>query len=123
MTELPAPVLPAGYRLVDLPASRLADLLEVDLWAFPSPRSVADLRGEPSPLTWDRARGIEADGVPGLVAMHASYPFADFPVPGATTAVAGLTWVGVHPGDAACCARSSPTTSCAARPAVRRCRR
>ena len=98
MTELPAPVLPAGYRLVDLPASRLADLLEVDLWAFPSPRSVADLRGEPSPLTWDRARGIEADGVPGLVAMHASYPFADFPVPGATTAVAGLTWVGVHPG-------------------------
>ncbi len=41
----------------------------------------------------DGARPVRRE----LVGMHASYPFARFPVPGATAPVAGLTWVGVHP--------------------------
>lgn len=92
----PAP-LPPGYRLVDLPRERHADVLAIDTWAFPSSTPAEKLLDLPSPLSWDRTRGVEAeDGE--LVAMHASYPFTTFPVPGARTPVSGLTWVGVHPG-------------------------
>lgn len=88
--------LPAGYRAVDLPQSRHADVIALDTWAFPAGVGDDVLQGLPSPLSWDRARGVEADDGE-LVAMHASYPFSQFPVPGGRTAVAGLTWVGVHP--------------------------
>jgi predicted acetyltransferase len=50
-----------------------------------------------SPLTWERTVGVEADGQDGLVGLHASYPFSEFPVPGGELPTAGLTWVGVHP--------------------------
>ncbi|HWS59001.1 MAG TPA: GNAT family N-acetyltransferase [Actinotalea sp.] len=89
--------LPDGYRLVDVPADRRDDLLLVDAWAFPGSPTPEQAAGWPLPLTWERARGVEAaDGE--LVAVHASYPFTRFPVPGGRTAVSGLTWVGVHPG-------------------------
>lgn len=89
--------LPGGYRLVDLPENRRADVLVLDGWAFATSMTDEQLLGLESPLTWDRTRGVEAeDGE--LVAMHASYPFSTFPVPGARTPVSGLTWVGVHPG-------------------------
>jgi predicted acetyltransferase len=89
--------LPPGYRTVDVPESRRADLYAVDTWAFPESVSDEALLAMPSPLTWSRTRGVEAqDGE--LVAVHSSYPFGQFPIPGARTAVAGLTWVGVHPG-------------------------
>ena len=88
---------PEGFTEVALDASRHRDVLTLDAWAFPNAHSVADLLGWKSPLTWDRAHGVEADGRTGLVAMYASYPFQHFPVPGGTTPVAGLTWVGVHP--------------------------
>lgn len=104
--------LPDGYAFTDLGPDDLHDVLELDTWAFPSPVDVDDLLELPSPLAWDRTVGVvreteDADAEPldgalpvrrELVAMHASYPFARFPVPGATTPVAGLTWVGVHPG-------------------------
>ena len=103
--------LPDGYRLVPLPQSRHADLLELDSWSFPTPHSVEDLLKLPSPLSWDRtvavvtdqpdAQAVPIDGaVPvtsDVVAIHSSYPFSQFPVPGAQLPVAGLTWVGVHP--------------------------
>lgn len=88
--------LPAGYRLVDLTEDRRADVVALDTWAFPSSVDDDVLAALPSPLTWERARGVEADDGE-LVAMHASYPFARFPVPGGRLPVAGLTWVGVHP--------------------------
>lgn len=89
--------LPDGYRAVDLAPDRLRDVLTLDTWAFPSGVDEDKLAELPSSLSWDRARGVEApDGE--LVAMHASYPYRAFPVPGARTAVSGLTWVGVHPG-------------------------
>lgn len=88
--------LPTGYRTVDLPPDRRGDVLALDTWAFPSSVDDDALLAMPSPLTWDRARGVEADDGE-LVAMHASYPFSRFPVPGARIPVAGLTWVGVHP--------------------------
>jgi len=89
--------LPEGYRPVDLPADRRDELLLADGWAFPDAATPEQAKDWPLPLTWERTRGIEApDGE--LVATHSSYPFADFPVPGARTAVSGLTWVGVHPG-------------------------
>lgn len=89
--------LAPGYRLVDLPETRRADVLVLDAWAFPTALSDEQMLELDSPLSWDRTRGVEAeDGE--LVALHASYPFSTFPVPGARTPVAGLTWVGVHPG-------------------------
>lgn len=89
--------VPAGYRAVDLTETRSRDIVALDTWAFPGAVSDEQLLALPSPLTWERTRGVEAeDGE--LVAMHASYPFGHFPVPGGTTPVSGLTWVGVHPG-------------------------
>ncbi|WP_430594149.1 GNAT family N-acetyltransferase [Isoptericola sp. QY 916] len=91
--------LPAGYRSRTLTADDRGALLDLDTWAFPDPHSVAEFDDLPLPLTWERAVGVEVEGAPGdgLAAIHASYPFSRFPVPGATLPTAGLTWVGVHP--------------------------
>ena len=89
--------LPPGYRAVDLPSERRADVVALDQIVFPDGLSTEAFMTVPLPLTWERARGVEADDGE-LVAMHSSYAFAQFPVPGARTAVSGLTWVGVHPG-------------------------
>ena len=89
--------LPTGYRAVPVPESRLRDLMVMDSWAFPGTLSDEQAMAIPSPLSWERARGIETDDGE-LVASHASYPFTEFPVPGSRTSVSGLTWVGVHPG-------------------------
>ncbi len=88
--------LPAGYRAVDLPESRSGDVLELDLWAFPSAQSAEDLKEVPLSLDWTRVRGIEHGDE--LVAMHGSYGMRAFPVPGARAGVSFLTYVGVHPG-------------------------
>src|SRR5665647_3091953 len=88
--------LPAGYRTVEVPQSRHRDLLVLNTWAFPSTGTDDQLEALPMSLTWDRARGVETDEGE-LVAVHGSYPYQQFPVPGARTAVSGLTWVGVHP--------------------------
>ncbi|WP_278236969.1 GNAT family N-acetyltransferase [Isoptericola sp. AK164] len=93
--------LPAGYRFRRLTADDDRAVIDLDSWAFPVPVEPEEIAKMPSPLSWDRAVGVEADGgSPGgspLVAMHASYPFTHFPVPGGTLPTAGLTWVGVHP--------------------------
>lgn len=94
---LPQIALPAGYRWRTLTSDDQHLVTELDTWAFPTGHAHDDLDALPSPLTWERAVAIEADGVDGLVAMHASYPFGQFPVPGAELPTAGLTWVGVHP--------------------------
>ena len=78
--------LPAGYRTVEVPQSRHRDLLVLDTWAFPSAVTEDQLEALPLPLTWDRARGVETDNGE-LVAFHGSYPYQQFPVPGARTAV------------------------------------
>jgi len=82
------------YSMIDLDDDRRAEVLDLDAWAFPSAQ--APDPSLPLPLSWDRTVGVEtADG--SLAALHSSYPFSRFPVPGARLAVAGLTWVGVHP--------------------------
>ncbi len=82
------------YRTVRLDSTRRADVLDLDTWASPSASTPDET--SPLPLSWDRTVGVEAaDG--SLVALHSSYPFTRFPVPGARLPVAGLTWVGVHP--------------------------
>lgn len=89
--------LPDGYTAVDLAPARLRDILTLDTWAFPSSVSEEKMADLPSALPWSRAGGVEAaDGE--LVGMYAAYPYRAFPVPGARIPVAGLTWVGVHPG-------------------------
>ncbi|MFC7878194.1 enhanced intracellular survival protein Eis [Isoptericola sp. NPDC057391] len=91
--------LPAGYRSRPLTADDRAALLDLDTWAFPDPHALAEFDDLPLPLTWERTVGVEPEDAPGdgLAAIHASYPFSRFPVPGATLPTAGLTWVGVHP--------------------------
>lgn len=88
---------PDGFVDVEVSAERAADVLTLDTWAFPAPQSVSELLTWASPLDWSRARALRATDRDGLAAVHASYGFARFPVPGATLAAAGLTWVGVHP--------------------------
>ncbi|WP_029252497.1 GNAT family N-acetyltransferase [Paraoerskovia marina] len=104
--------LPANHRLVQLTPERLREVLDLDAWSFPTAASLDQLESVPFPLTWDRTVGIDAElpdesvppadgAVPRrreLVALHSSYPYGQFPVPGARLAAAGLTWVGVHPG-------------------------
>ncbi|MBI9115050.1 GNAT family N-acetyltransferase [Sanguibacter suaedae] len=105
--------LPTPYRLVQLDDGRREDVLRLDRWAFPDAPSVEDAEGVPLPLDWERTVGVVRDApdeaavpidgaVPtrtDLAAMHSSYRFSRFPVPGARTPVAGLTWVAVHPQD------------------------
>jgi predicted acetyltransferase len=82
------------YRTVRLDSARRAEVLDLDTWASPS--ALTPEETSPLPLSWDRTVGVEApDG--SLVALHSSYPFTRFPVPGSRLPVAGLTWVGVHP--------------------------
>ncbi|HEY3340294.1 MAG TPA: GNAT family N-acetyltransferase, partial [Propionicimonas sp.] len=90
--------IPESFDLVPLTRDRLPDVLELDMWAFPTGDSIEDMLAVPSPLSWDRTFGVvEADHPERLVALHASYPFSSCPVPGGRVRAAGLTWVGVHP--------------------------
>ncbi|MBD8080593.1 GNAT family N-acetyltransferase [Cellulosimicrobium arenosum] len=104
--------LPPRYAFTDLQVEDLRAVLELDGTVFPSPVEVDELVDRPLPLTWPRTLGVvhevpdpAAEPVDGavpvlrdLVALHSSYPFSRFPVPGGVAPVAGLTWVAVHPG-------------------------
>jgi predicted acetyltransferase len=94
---LPRIALPTGYRWRTLTQDDQRLVTELDTWAVPSGLAHDDIDATPSPLTWERTIGIEAEGFEGLAALHSSYPFEHFPVPGAELPTAGLTWVGVHP--------------------------
>lgn len=88
---IPADVVPLG-------PDRLRDVLDVDTWAFPTPHGTELQLDWPNPLPWGRTYGVEDPTRPGrLAAFHASYAFADTPVPGGRLPIAGLTWVAVHP--------------------------
>ncbi len=90
-----APTLPDGYRLVDVPDGRKEDITAINTWGFPSSTTPAQRETLSWPLDFSRTRGVEHDDE--LVAFHASYEFADHPVPGARIPISGLTWVTVHP--------------------------
>lgn len=93
--------IPAGYRRVDLPFERRAEMLSVDQWAFAMTHP-GDVAREIEPtLDWDRCRGLEVgDGLGGeagdVAAVHSSFPYT-LRTPGGTIAASGLTWVAVHP--------------------------
>jgi predicted acetyltransferase len=92
--------LPDGYRFRTLTADDHRAAIRLDAWAFPTGVSLDELTQVPTALTWERTVGVEttgADGTTSLAAMHSSYPFTQFEVPGGTLPTAGLTWVGVHP--------------------------
>ncbi|WP_418277397.1 GNAT family N-acetyltransferase [Isoptericola jiangsuensis] len=94
------PHLPPGYRFRTLDPADKAAAARLDAWAFPTGVPLEDHDALPSPLTWERTVGVEVtgdDGEVSLAAIHSSYPFSRFEVPGATLPTAGLTWVGVHP--------------------------
>ncbi|WP_402467502.1 GNAT family N-acetyltransferase [Isoptericola aurantiacus] len=100
---LPDTPIPSGYRFRLLGVEDQRAVTDLDTWAFPVAADPEVLDALPSPLSWDRVVGVEPDDVDPsdadghLAAVHASYPFSRFPVPGATLPTAGLTWVGVHP--------------------------
>ena len=92
-------MIPAGFEALRLTSERLADVLDLDRWAFPTADSLDDVLQTPSPLDWNRTYALAEAGRPEqLVAMHSSYPFSHCPAPGGRVHAAGLTWVGVHPG-------------------------
>lgn len=91
--------VPESYRLTPVGHDRLDDVVRLDVWAFPTERSVEALRDLPSPLSWDRTYGVSPVGDDELLAgFHGAYPLRAYPVPGAEVACGWLTWVGVHPG-------------------------
>jgi predicted acetyltransferase len=91
--------LPDSYRLTPIGSDRLDDVLRLDVWAFPTERSIDTLRELPSPLSWHRTYGVAQVGDDELLAgFHGAYPLRAYPVPGAEVACGWLTWVGVHPG-------------------------
>ncbi|MBE1874534.1 enhanced intracellular survival protein Eis [Myceligenerans pegani] len=96
-STLPDVPLPDGYRFRALAEADLRAVRDLDLWAFPSATALDEAVQHSFPLGWDRAIGIEAEGFDGLAALHGSYPFRRFGVPGGTLPTGGLTWVGVHP--------------------------
>jgi predicted acetyltransferase len=90
--------IPDGFESVDLTPDHQRAVLELDQWAFPATESIEDLLALPSPLDWQRTHALVPSGAPEqLAGMHSSYAFGHTPVPGGELAVAGLTWVGVHP--------------------------
>ena len=89
---------PRQYSLVPLGEDRLADMTDLDAWAFINPATIEQLMAmRPAyPHHWGRAYGmVTPDG--RLVAEHESYAWGRFPVPGGFVPAAGLTGVGVHP--------------------------
>jgi predicted acetyltransferase len=82
---------------VTVTKSMTAELLTLDTWAFPAPQGLDELLGWAWPLDYGRVRALRCEANQAVAAMHASYAFAHFPVPGSTLAAAGLTWVAVHP--------------------------
>ncbi len=89
--------IPLGFSQIPLNEASKRALIELDTWAFPACQDVDDLASWPFPLDLERTRAWSPDGQAAPIAMHTSYAFAQFPVPGATVAAAGLSWVGVHP--------------------------
>ena len=59
---LPQIALPAGYRWRMLTPDDQRLVTELDTWAFPSAIAHDDMDATPSPLTWERAIAIEAEG-------------------------------------------------------------
>lgn len=88
--------LPDGYTYATATEQDKREIYDLDLWAFPSAFSVDKFMEATSPLDPDRTVLVRDDSGE-LAAMHSSYAFGEFEVPGATLPTAGLTWVGVHP--------------------------
>ena len=89
---------PAPYRLRQLTEDDRREMLELDVWAFPTQHSVDELMAVPSPLDWERTFAVErADGVSGFQGMFCAYPLQSFGVPGTQVSCGFLSWVGVHP--------------------------
>jgi len=95
--------LPRGYHEVRLGPDDQHRATVMDTWAFPTGTDLKVLERLPMPFEWERSYAAVADDdapdgpTAPLAAIHASYGFSHFPVPGGTAPTAGLTWVGVHP--------------------------
>lgn len=102
--------LPPGYRMTELDPADRTLIESVASWAFATAGRPEEDAIRPFPLEQGRIVGIWSDGepprpsagpgqerAPELAALHASYAFPTFGVPGATLPAAGLTWVSVHP--------------------------
>ncbi|WP_062287689.1 GNAT family N-acetyltransferase [Demequina phytophila] len=92
-----------GYRLISLTPDRAGDMLDVNRWAFTGDMRPEDLEAYASEIPFSRTRAMEiqdaAHGEVGALAgVAASYTFRLRVPGGASVPVAGLTWVGVHPG-------------------------
>jgi len=86
---------PDAYSLVDVPVTRAPERRALNSWGFALDVPPEHTDRFDSTFPWERGRGV-ATGTGELVAVHSSYPLT-MCVPGGTAAVAGLTWVSVHP--------------------------
>ncbi|WP_062461122.1 GNAT family N-acetyltransferase [Demequina soli] len=92
-----------GYRLISLPHDRAEEMLDVNTWAFTGEIRAEDAAAFVAEIPFPRVRAMEiedaAHGRVGSVAgVAAAYTYRMRVPGGAHVPVAGLTWVGVHPG-------------------------
>ncbi|WP_062389992.1 GNAT family N-acetyltransferase [Demequina iriomotensis] len=92
-----------GYRLVSLAPDRAGEMLAVNTWAFTGEMRAEDQEAYASEIPFSRTRAMEIvdptyGEVGGLAGVAASYTYRMRVPGGALVPVAGLTWVGVHPG-------------------------
>jgi predicted acetyltransferase len=73
-------------------------LFDLDQWAFGFDVEGVDFQALMGPMEWDRIYGAYLPDPEHLAGINATFSL-DLPVPGAHVPCAGLTWVGVHPGD------------------------
>src|SRR4249919_556385 len=73
-------------------------LIDLDQWAFGFDTEGTDFDALMGPMEWDRIFGAYLPAPDHLAGINATYSL-DLPVPGGHVPCAGLTWVGVHPGD------------------------
>jgi predicted acetyltransferase len=73
-------------------------LIDLDQWAFGFDVEGVDFHALMGPMEWDRIFGAYLPDPERLAGINATFSL-DLPVPGGHVPCAGLTWVGVHPGD------------------------
>lgn len=78
----PAQALAAGLTMRTATEQDVDAIITQDAWAFPNNASHAALKAVPNPLDFDRTWLIEDENQ--VAAMHSSFAFRNFPVPGTT---------------------------------------
>ncbi|MCL2889170.1 MAG: GNAT family N-acetyltransferase [Eggerthellaceae bacterium] len=86
-----------NYQFVELTPALRGEIIDLKRWAFPCEVTRDEMLSVPDVIDYQRMMGVRHGPDQALVAMHSSFGWSQFKVPGATVSVAGLSTVAVHP--------------------------